>query len=189
MASFSKAIDKTLRWEGGFTIDTGGKTKYGISQNAYPNLNIADLTLDQAKAIYKKDYWDKVKGDLIGNDSAAAALFDFAVNAGIGRATIETKRALNGLGYKFDLTANSSLPSEVLAAINAKGDVFANALQVARLDFYSRLAKENPDKYGKYLIGWTKRAKDFFSVKNPITGLVVMLAAVLGFVVYKKARG
>lgn len=36
--------------------DPGGKTKYGISQKAYPALNIKALTLNEVKKIYFRDY-------------------------------------------------------------------------------------------------------------------------------------
>lgn len=186
MASFENAVSKTLKWEGGFTVDTGGKTKFGISQNAYPNIDIPSLTLEQAKEIYRRDYWAPVKGDQITDQSAANALFDFGVNAGLGRAGKEARNALNALGYSFP--AGSAIDSKVLEAINKAGESFAVALGNKRLEFYKALAASNPEKYGMYLTGWTKRAKDFFKV-SPIGGAALALALVLGFVVYKKARG
>ncbi|HMY41320.1 MAG TPA: glycosyl hydrolase 108 family protein, partial [Marinagarivorans sp.] len=92
MADFELAIVKTLAREGGSKYtetpgDTGGATKFGISQRAYPQLNIKNLTEAEAKAIYKRDYWDKIKGDLIANQGIAESIFDFAVNAGIKTAS------------------------------------------------------------------------------------------------------
>lgn len=56
-------------------------TKYGISAAAFPDLDIENLTLDQAKAIYKTHYWD-----FLGLDTApwgtALLRFDAAVNQG-----------------------------------------------------------------------------------------------------------
>ena len=37
--------------------DSGGETKFGVAKNANPNVNIAKLTLDEAKKIYKSRYW------------------------------------------------------------------------------------------------------------------------------------
>src|SRR5215468_2796972 len=81
MASFDLAVAKTLIREGGarFTDnpdDRGGATKYGISQRAYPNEDIANLTEDQAKAIYKQDYWDRVSGDKLKSQAVAENVFD-----------------------------------------------------------------------------------------------------------------
>lgn len=88
---------------GGYVVDSGGKTKYGISQRAYPNLNIALLTLDQAVQIYYRDYWLKVKGDSLPVPLDLYML-DAAVNQGptaaIEMAQVCAKVAADGiLGY------------------------------------------------------------------------------------------
>ena len=56
---FETAVDFILDVESGLVgdpSDPGGLTKFGISQRAYPNLNIRDLTIEGAKALYRKDY-------------------------------------------------------------------------------------------------------------------------------------
>jgi len=85
---FDKIINFSLRWEGGSKItrdpgDPGGTTKWGISQKAYPDLDIEQLTEEQAKEIYKRDYWDEVA---MGHyDDLDMCAFDTAVNCGVGR--------------------------------------------------------------------------------------------------------
>ncbi len=37
--------------------DKGGLTKYGISQKYHKNVDVPNLTIEQAKEIYLKDYW------------------------------------------------------------------------------------------------------------------------------------
>jgi lysozyme family protein len=85
-----KSIDLIIEIEGGDKIvndprDAGGLTKFGISQRAYPHLDIAGLTLDQAREIYRKDYWDKVRADELP-PRLALCVFDCAVNQGVGAA-------------------------------------------------------------------------------------------------------
>jgi len=82
--NWQKAIDFVMKWEGGYTDDTGGPTKYGISQKSYPDLNIETLTPDEAKDIYKKDYWDKCRCDELGYPWDVV-VFDTAVNCGVIR--------------------------------------------------------------------------------------------------------
>lgn len=65
--------------------DPGGETKYGISKRAYPRLDIKNLTLEDASAIYKRDYWNAAGCDDL-DDSLALVVFDTAVNCGVGRA-------------------------------------------------------------------------------------------------------
>ncbi len=60
MSDFDTAVTKTLIHEGGSRVtddpdDRGGLTRYGISQRSYPDLDIRNLTEDQAKEVYKRD--------------------------------------------------------------------------------------------------------------------------------------
>ena len=88
MSRFNRCIDFVLLEEGGLVNhprDPGGLTKFGISQRSYPKLDIRRLTLDQAKAIYRRDFWDRIRGDAlpVGVD---LVVLDMAVNAGVRRA-------------------------------------------------------------------------------------------------------
>lgn len=95
-----------LEREGGFSTDTldpgnyvGGKfvgTKYGISAASYPEIDIANLTVEQAKQIYYRDYWLKSGADKLPCDLALVHL-DHAVNAGVGSA----QQALKESGGDF----------------------------------------------------------------------------------------
>ncbi len=87
---FNTAFDHLITFEGGFSHrsyadDPGGATKYGISQRAYPSLDIENLTIEQAKQIYKKDFWDACQCDAMPNE-IRYPLFDAAVNSGVSQA-------------------------------------------------------------------------------------------------------
>ena len=84
--NFDIAFDRLLGHEGGsinHKNDPGGETKFGISKRSYPNVDIADLTLDDAKTLYKRDFWDRAQCDRLPPD-LAFQVFDGAVNSGIG---------------------------------------------------------------------------------------------------------
>jgi lysozyme family protein len=86
--SFAQAFALTVSpaVEGGYVnnpADKGGATKYGISQAAYPSLDIASLTLADAQAIYQRDYWAACQCDVLP-PPVAGLLFDAAVNHGQG---------------------------------------------------------------------------------------------------------
>ena len=85
MGDFHRCIDRILAEEGGLSdhpADPGGLTKYGISQRSYPTLDIAALTLADAQALYRRDYWQPLHGDSLppGLD---LLLLDCAINQGV----------------------------------------------------------------------------------------------------------
>lgn len=85
---FASAVAFVLRQEGGYVAnpaDPGGETHYGISKRAYPDLDIAALTPDGAKAIYYRDYWPVAAALPM---PLALVVFDTAVN--MGRAAAQT---------------------------------------------------------------------------------------------------
>ena len=64
LKEFDKIIEVVLEHEGGYVNDpddAGGETRYGISKRAYPDENIKELTVDRAKELYKRDYWDRFR--------------------------------------------------------------------------------------------------------------------------------
>jgi hypothetical protein len=86
--NFDRALAFVLKWEGGYVNDPddpGGETRFGISKRAYPTLNIKDLTLDQAKEIYRRDYWQKSGAQNMAWP-LCLVVFDTAVNCGVNRA-------------------------------------------------------------------------------------------------------
>lgn len=76
-----EAIDR-MDWTSGI-CDVGilRGTKYGISAGTYPFLDIENLTLDEARDIYKKDWWDKFQGDFLPYE-LAYQVFDSEINHG-----------------------------------------------------------------------------------------------------------
>jgi lysozyme family protein len=85
---FPKFIDWLMGAEGGYVndkLDRGGETKYGISKKSYPNVDIVNLTKEEAAEIYRKDYWIRSGADK-ENFPLAMALADTAVLHGVGTA-------------------------------------------------------------------------------------------------------
>lgn len=153
MADFKKAIDKVLVNEGGYVNDpkdSGGETKFGISKRAYPNVDIKNLTTDEAKAIYKKDYWDKIKGDDIDDDLVAYEIFDTAVNMG---ARTSSKLAQIVVGAYPD----GYIGAKTLEKINAMDvELLVSKFRLSKIARYLYLVKKRPSNK-KYLYGWINR--------------------------------
>jgi lysozyme family protein len=88
MSDFRIAVLKTLQNEGGYvddSSDSGGETNMGISKREYPNLDIKNLTEDQAIEIYREGYWKPLFSQ-INDQFVADKLFDMSVLFGVGTA-------------------------------------------------------------------------------------------------------
>src|SRR5262249_50434829 len=124
MADFRNAIEFVLRHEdanlsGEITHDSGGTTKFGISQTAHPNVDIESLSLIEAEKIYRDEYWSAIRGDEIRDDNVAAKLLDIAVNIGPHQAVVLCQRALNVLALHAAVKEDGLLDAITLAAMNA----------------------------------------------------------------------
>ena len=149
--AFETAVDFVLTAEGGLVddpSDPGGRTKFGISQRAYPNLNIRALTIADAKMLYRKDYWDRCSCDKLP-DAIALVVFDAAVNQGASASIRILQRSLNVredgvIGPATLAAAAAQTPSGIVAEMVARRSVaYAVSPLVGRdgLGWYRRLAK------------------------------------------------
>lgn len=145
---FRYAVEEVLRSEGGYVNDLhdpGGETNFGISKRAYPGVDIAKLTKQDAIDIYHRDYWLATKCDKLP-PQLAVVVFDAAVNQGVERAARMLQSALN---VTVDgIIGNQTIARAQLMPRNAVVDFTTQRiLHYASLPTFSR--------YGK---GWVARA-------------------------------
>ena len=148
--AFRAALAHVLRHEGGYVNDprdSGGETKFGISKRAYPKVDIAALTLESAAAIYRRDYWDRVRGDDLPPE-LQLPVFDMAVNQGPGAATKELQRAAL-------VQVDGKIGPETLQAVRADVPNVWIRFMAARARRYAGNAQVGI--YGK---GWFRRLMD-----------------------------
>lgn len=148
--SFEKCLPVVLALEGGETItndpnDPGGLTKYGISQRAFPSLDIANLTQVQAADIYRQHYWRPVRGDDLPA-CVAMCVFDSAVNQGQGYAARTLQRAVGE-------SADGVLGPKTMAAISRTSPT-AIVERVMQLRAEMYLKSSGFVHYGR---GWMRR--------------------------------
>ena len=154
MASFEQAVAFVLSHEGGWANvsgDPGGLTRYGLSSTAYPDIDFGTLTLDEAKAIYEKDYWTPIRGLEIADQGVANKVLDMAVNMGVGTAVRILQGAVGAVvdGVVGPLTigrTNAHDPALLLLELRAQSAVR-----------YAQIAISNPGAQ-KFLVGWLRRA-------------------------------
>ncbi len=131
-AGFDANVSKVFTREGGYkpADSNGAPVNFGINQKANPDIDVKNLSQDQAKSIYKARYWDPIGGDQLPPATAAVA-FDAAVNQGVSYA----KQLIEKTGGD---------PQKMLAQ---------------RMQDYTELAKRDPSK-APLLNGWLNRLQD-----------------------------
>lgn len=150
---WDKAIEFVLKMEGGETAehdpnDSGGLTKFGISQKAYPNLDIAALSRDEAKEIYRRDYWNACKCDELPT-SFAIGVFDSAVNQGV-------KVAARLLQISLNVDTDGVIGDKTIAAAHKASPRQIKIFLAQRQAAYARLMVSNPNLL-KYAVNWSFR--------------------------------
>lgn len=118
---FNLASEYLLGHEGGYVNDpndSGGKTKYGISKRSYPDLNISALTWSDAKAIYWRDFWHKVRGEELPA-VLAFVTFDASVNSGVPMAIkwMQTALGVSADGVIGPITIQAARGADSSAAM------------------------------------------------------------------------
>ena len=149
-SNFDRCMNRVLASEGGYVNDPhdpGGETNFGISKRAYPHEDIRGMTRARAAEIYRRDYWDAVRGDDLpfGLDLCA---FDGAVNSGVARGAKWVQQALG-------VEADGKIGPATIAA--ARSTYVPAAIQRAvafRLSFLKQLPG-----WAHFGNGWAARMK------------------------------
>ena len=153
MSAFDVIIEMVLEHEGGYVnhpSDPGGETIYGISKRAYPDLDIKNLTIAQAKEIYRNDYWDKIKGDDLPSGVACVTI-DYAVNSGVSRAS-KALQSVCGISNGDGIIGPASLNAVWTTVRNDGEESVVNAVTAQRQEFIRGL--KIYETFGR---GWERR--------------------------------
>ena len=139
MAKFENAFLKTLTFEGvdfDSPHDPGGRTRYGITQAVAKRhgLDVRTITKDDAKKIYKKDYWTPLNLDGIAQE-IADTVYDMGVNAGVTVGAVCFQRALNSLRQKL---ATEEKIVDLFSEIKVDGQIGPETLEA-----YKKIAKKD----------------------------------------------
>ncbi len=156
-ANYERALKAVLVHEGGYVNhpkDPGGATMKGVTQAVYDHYRdsksagrqtVRAITDDELQAIYRSQYWNAIKGDLLpaGLDYA---VFDLAVNSGVSRAArflqAVVGAAQDGLIGPATI-AKIGNPTNVIDALCDKRQAFLETLGT----------------FGTFGKGWTTRVK------------------------------
>lgn len=136
--------------------DPGGRTNLGVTQkvweewvgHAVDEAAMRALTPQDVAPLYKKNYWDKIKGDSLpaGVDYAC---FDLAVNSGVGRAAKLLQQAVG-------VSADGAIGPATLDAVASQNprDVATEVCDL-RLKFLQSLPT-----FATFGKGWSRRVAE-----------------------------
>lgn len=156
--NFEACLSHVLQSEGGYVdhpSDPGGATNMGITiatlrtwrGRSVTKADVKALTRAEAAAIYRKNYWDAVRGDDLPRGLDLVA-FDAAVNSGVSRGA---KWLQSALGVPADGKVG---PKTIAAANAAHNDAVIDRACDLRLGFLRQLGTWKT--FGK---GWTRRVE------------------------------
>tara|TARA_R100001126_G_scaffold100135_1_gene77216 strand:+ start:491 stop:967 length:477 start_codon:yes stop_codon:yes gene_type:complete len=154
LVNFDDIIEVVLHHEGGYVNDPddpGGETNFGIAKRSHPDVDIANLTKEGAKEIYKEHYWDRNKVESLSED-LRHIYFDMCVNQGRGRAVKILQKAANAKGA--DLVVDGGMGPKTIAAMEG---VELQRVRAYRVKYYADLVTRKPD-LEKFYFGWFRRA-------------------------------
>jgi len=158
-SNFNQSLLLLLKHEGGYvnnSRDSGGMTNLGVTAKVWESWvghpvdekQMKALTPDDVAPLYKRKYWDACGADelVCGIDYA---VFDYAVNSGVGRA-VKTLQACVGVPI------DGGIGPVTLAAIKAQNSAeLIKNICSKRLDFLRSLSAF--PTFGK---GWERRVNE-----------------------------
>jgi len=157
--NFEESLAHVLKHEGGYVDhpkDPGGATNLGCTKKVWEEWvghevtkdDIRALTIADVSPLYKQRYWDKCRGDDLPR-GVDFAVFDLAINSGVGRASKLLQRAVG-------VAADGAIGPATLAAVaNANPRELATKICELRLAFLQALPTW--ETFGK---GWGRRVKE-----------------------------
>lgn len=156
--NFEPCVTEVINREGGYVdhpADPGSATNMGITfytlrawrRTSVTKKDVRNLSREEAKEIYRRNYWAAVRGDEL---PAGVDLFTFDYGVNSGPIT-----AIKALQKAVGVTADGFIGPKTLYAISQrKPRDIVNVMAAYRLSFYQRLKTWNV--FGR---GWTNRVK------------------------------
>ncbi|MCI5141826.1 MAG: hypothetical protein D3909_08900 [Candidatus Electrothrix sp. ATG1] len=179
MADFTPSFIHTINAEGGYVHDPddpGGETYKGVARSRNPgwsgwsnidrlkkkknfpkNLDADSDLQEKVKALYKSNYWDKVKGDEINDQDIAESIYDFAVNAGP-----RTSAKLAQIAVQT--VADGVIGPKTLEKINSIDKrTFLAVFALAKIQRYVEICEKRRTSR-KYFFGWARRTLSVWDI-------------------------
>lgn len=160
---FEECLARVLKHEGGYVndpLDSGGRTNLGVTQRVWEEFvghpvseaDMRSLTPEKVGKLYKQRYWNAAYCEVLPK-GLDYVVFDFAVNAGTGRA-VKTLQQMLGL------VADGVIGPRTMAKINeSNAKKLVHDYSNARTDFYQGIVARKPDQ-ARFINGWLRRVEE-----------------------------
>lgn len=158
---FKEIIQYTLDFEGGYVNnknDPGGETNFGISKKAFPNLDIKNLTQEEAQKIYFLNYFHPLKIEHIQNKNLRFKVFDMGVLCGTQTSIKNLQNCLNlvtGQNLVVDGILGNKTNIAIMSVNNQEGLVWT--FSKGYEDYLMNLASKK--SLSQFKLGWQRRAR------------------------------
>jgi lysozyme family protein len=205
MADFTPIYKSTLKWEGGYQNYASDKANYtrsgrlvgtnrGISAIAYeqylghePSIEeIKAITPQIAEKVYRKLFWNKIKGDEIKDQDVASIIFAALIGNPLQSNKI-VQAALAKLGKNISI--KQPYTSEMVKAINrTNSKKLFYAIKEEKRKFLESLRTSKPE----FIKGWMRKLESFtYTGKRKYITIAIasIIVAVGGLYAYKKMKG
>ena len=166
-------LNEVISKEGGYVNhknDYGGPTNMGITQDTLSRYygrratidEVRNLSVDQAKEIYERQYYSNPRLDMLPTAIQPIAV-DTAVLFGPRKAIMFLQSIVNQAGFgpvNEDGIMGPNTKNAIDAAFQAMKNYFINAVVEERIDFHRNRVAQDPSQ-GVFLQGWINRAENF----------------------------
>jgi lysozyme family protein len=191
MADFEIAFGETEINEGGYVndpVDEGGETYRGVTRRFHPDwpgwaivdkhkavspdsfqtcLDNDESLHELVKQVYRRDYWNPIRGDEIPNQHIANKVFDTGVNQGVARSIRYLQESLNLLNRNqkdyADIAVDGTLGDVTLATLqqfmqleHGQPDYLLKSLALMQGSYYLDILRRKPAQQ-KFARGWLNR--------------------------------
>lgn len=176
VTTFDRALDYLFTDEGVKFVndpdDSGGPTKFGVTQKSYSNFIGYPVTADMMQALteedvtlfYRHEFWTPLSLGRVNDPGIAIAIFDTAVLYGITATACMTQQALNVSGGL--LRVDGILGDRTIELLNqATRLAFLNDFKRFVMQRIDTLVRTNP-KDAKFRQGWENRAQRLLTLNQ-----------------------
>ena len=190
MADFEPCLVKGIKAEGGYKLintegDRGGQTYAGISRKNWPawkgwakidREEFDSELIIMVKTFYKKEFWDRIKGDVIGFQSVAYNIYAFAINTGL-KTSIRLCQRIISAKVDGDFGPKTLKKLNEFVADEKDEKIFVLTFSLLKVFRYKTIVMNDTRRDDdflisnqKFLCGWINRVQDglkYWSVRWP----------------------